>query len=536
MERIILFVLLGVTTLFSQNFSLTIAPLYTGPNWGTIADTGITCTGGFGISIVRDDGTYENGYQAITTGDSSSFVQKMVIPNGNFTFTITKICVVWTRTAAGTMNRIHDLVVYDTLGAGGAPGNLITLVSNVTSSNIAIFPLHTRHSFIVNIPGLTRRAYYIGIRVNNNPTQQTYFSADENGTNQGSGYWRTTTTYPAVWETLPNATFSNWKNFGVRLEGTISTVNQFVDILYYKFENNINNTTVRNCAFTNAGTFTAPITNVSLAAGGQFDSCLTGTGHISSGITTGWNTNLGTSSWTISMWMTIPSTSSGSAFYLFGDAGSGAFRCFHNGVAGQDNLALRGNGITDVNVTGIGPAPTVVTFVYDSAASQIKAYKNGELSVTVNQTPLNIATGTGFKAGGYSTSAGFVGKIDEFRVYKRALSPAEIAILWNDDLACIILGINQNNPNIPSSYSLEQNYPNPFNPVTNIKFSVPLSGHVKLVVFDILGREAAVLLNEYKYPGVYNVDFDASRLASGVYFYKLEAGDYAQTKKMLLVK
>src|SRR5512134_557374 len=134
----------------SQDFSPTIDPLYTGPNWGTIVDTGITCTGGPNISVVRDDGTYENGYQAITTGDSSSFVQKMVLPSG-FT-TITQICVVWTRTTAGTVNRVHDLIVYDTLGAGGAPGNIIARIQNVTSNNIAIYPLHTRHSFSVNIP------------------------------------------------------------------------------------------------------------------------------------------------------------------------------------------------------------------------------------------------------------------------------------------------------------------------------------------------------------------------------------------------
>jgi hypothetical protein len=438
--------------------------------------------------------------------------------------------VVWTRTAAGTVNRVHDLVVYDTLGAGGAPGNLITRIIGVTSTNIAIYPLHTRHSFTVNIPGLTRRAYYVGVRLNNNPTQQAYFSADENGTTQGPGYWRTTTTYPAVWEALPNATFANWKNFGIRLEGMISAPSTLPDLLYYKFEQNVNATTVRNCAVPGVGTPTAPITATTLVTGGQFDTCLNGTFLGNAGVATGWNCNLGTSSWTISMWLTIPSTTSGSAFYLFGDPGSGSFRCFHNGVAGQNNLVLRATGMTDVNVTGIGPAPTVVTFVYDSAMAQVRAYKNGVLAATVPQT-LNILTGTGFRVGGYSTSTSYFGKMDEFRMYRRALTPADVTAQWNSDLGgCGLVGITQNGSEVPSLYTLEQNYPNPFNPVTNIKFSIPDRQFVTLKIFDVLGREVGTLVKENMDAGNYVVDFDASRLSSGVYFYQIEAGDFIQTK------
>jgi hypothetical protein len=88
----------------------------------------------------------------------------------------------------------------------------------------------------------------------------------------------------------------------------------------------------------------------------------------------------------------------------------------------------------------------------------------------------------------------------------------------------------------PAEFSLSQNYPNPFNPTTNIKFSLPKAGIVKLVVFDVLGREVATLVNEFKGVGQYVVDFDASSLASGVYFYKIETGDFKDVKKMLLVK
>jgi hypothetical protein len=88
----------------------------------------------------------------------------------------------------------------------------------------------------------------------------------------------------------------------------------------------------------------------------------------------------------------------------------------------------------------------------------------------------------------------------------------------------------------PNSYNLAQNYPNPFNPTTTIKYSIPESGNVSLKVYDILGNEVASLVNEEKVQGVYSVTFDASRLSSGVYFYKIRAGNYFETKKMLLIK
>jgi hypothetical protein len=85
-------------------------------------------------------------------------------------------------------------------------------------------------------------------------------------------------------------------------------------------------------------------------------------------------------------------------------------------------------------------------------------------------------------------------------------------------------------------YELVQNYPNPFNPATIIKYNIPKSGEVKLRVFDILGREVTTLVNSYQKEGRYEVEFNASKLASGVYIYRLEADDFVNSKKMLLVK
>ncbi|MGB9696867.1 MAG: T9SS type A sorting domain-containing protein [Ignavibacteria bacterium] len=93
-----------------------------------------------------------------------------------------------------------------------------------------------------------------------------------------------------------------------------------------------------------------------------------------------------------------------------------------------------------------------------------------------------------------------------------------------------------NNVSAPDKYELLQNYPNPFNPITAIKFSLPKDQLVKLSIYDITGKEVAVLVNEVKKAGSYIVEFNAGNLASGVYFYKLTAGEFSSVKKMMLVK
>jgi hypothetical protein len=89
---------------------------------------------------------------------------------------------------------------------------------------------------------------------------------------------------------------------------------------------------------------------------------------------------------------------------------------------------------------------------------------------------------------------------------------------------------------IPKLFTLNQNYPNPFNPSTTISFSIPQGTRVSLKVYNILGQEVATLVEDYKQAGDYSVQFNASKLASGVYFYRLQANDFAQTKKLLLLK
>jgi hypothetical protein len=100
----------------------------------------------------------------------------------------------------------------------------------------------------------------------------------------------------------------------------------------------------------------------------------------------------------------------------------------------------------------------------------------------------------------------------------------------------VVTGVDEISSSVPSVYSLSQNYPNPFNPTTNIRFAVPEAGLVTMKVYNLLGQEVATLLNEYKNAGTYNVDFNAVNLSSGVYFYQINAGNYSDTKKMILMK
>lgn len=128
------------------------------------------------------------------------------------------------------------------------------------------------------------------------------------------------------------------------------------------------------------------------------------------------------------------------------------------------------------------------------------------------------------------------------------ISGSALHIVWSDNRDGNTEMYYKKNPNgnpigivpistiIPSDYSLSQNYPNPFNPATNIKFSVPKSGAIKLNVYDITGKEVADIFNGKLNAGEYKVDFNASGLPSGVYFYRLTAEEFSSTKKMILVK
>ncbi len=99
-----------------------------------------------------------------------------------------------------------------------------------------------------------------------------------------------------------------------------------------------------------------------------------------------------------------------------------------------------------------------------------------------------------------------------------------------------LTGIREISSEIPSEFSLSQNYPNPFNPTTNIRFTLPQNTFAKLIIYDALGREVESLVNGQFNAGKYEVNWNATKYPSGIYYYRLEAGNYIVTKKMILTK
>jgi hypothetical protein len=226
------------------------------------------------------------------------------------------------------------------------------------------------------------------------------------------------------------------------------------EILYYKF--NTGTTTTPNLAVPGQGFTDAQLLNMTMVSGGQFGNALLGNGGTGSTtcVNSGWNMNLGTSSWTISLW--INGITSGT-YYLFGNDITTSFRCFTNGAAGTNAITLRGNGITNVDVTGVLPGPSVVHFVYDASTSQITKYLNGVSQGSVSQTPLNLTATVPFKVGGYGTANSIPSGslLDEFRFYNRALTAAEITATWNVELP---VGGSLINPTKVCDYGLIPQY------------------------------------------------------------------------------
>ena len=113
----------------------------------------------------------------------------------------------------------------------------------------------------------------------------------------------------------------------------------------------------------------------------------------------------------------------------------------------------------------------------------------------------------------------------------------ESGFLSNPLLRGVLVGVRDYG-DLPLTFSLSQNYPNPFNPTTTIAYSIPVGtyGRTSLRVYDMLGREVTTLMNEVKQPGNHSILWDARDMASGVYFYRLEAGTFVQTKKMILIR
>jgi len=208
-----------------------------------------------------------------------------------------------------------------------------------------------------------------------------------------------------------------------------------------------------------------------------------------------------------------------------------------------------------VTTTLSGPDTVLAgsTNTYTFTVSSSGSFTRGGIDVAVSSGTLGIGTSSGIKilSGEVVQSAKFTGATTKTFTFTAPSTAGTVTMAacgsagsnnpppWNNAPNKIIVvrtasGIENNTT--PVSFSLSQNYPNPFNPVTKINYSVAKSGIVKITVYDILGNTVSTLVNSKLEAGSYSAEFDASKLSSGTYIYKIESGDFSDTKKMTLIK
>lgn len=208
--------------------------------------------------------------------------------------------------------------------------------------------------------------------------------------------------------------------------------------------------------------------------------------------------------------MLMSSTSFSEPGFNGATPGCGASGC-HTSQAGILTATVQSN--LQVKITLTGTTSKVAGELVD---------ESGNIVAVINSTSSNPFTLTAPSAGIYKVNAG----------YK---SPNR---RWDSTTVAIVLADIGNNliESTPQTFELNNNYPNPFNPSTKISYSIPKQSRVTLKVYDLIGNEVSTLVSEEMAAGNYEFEFDASKLGSGVYLYKLQAGNFIETKKMILLK
>jgi hypothetical protein len=203
---------------------------------------------------------------------------------------------------------------------------------------------------------------------------------------------------------------------------------------------------------------------------------------------------------------------------------------YPNSVYGADLLIHFDHTITDFSIM----CCTQELGCDDAATVRVTAYMNGTYTGYSDQMatcPCTWPVDTLM----YSYASGFDSVVIHYQHVPLTCQDYGVVMLFdNMTVTPIITGITKNE--IPVGFGLKQNYPNPFNPSTRINYQIPKQGMVTLKVYDITGNEVATLVNEVEQPGDKSVNFNASDLASGVYYYKLQSGNYTDTKKLVLLK
>lgn len=592
----------------------------------------------------HDDGSFENGGGWNTTVTDGRLVQKF--RPASYPWKYTKYCVALTRQATGPDSLKFDIVIYDTTGAGGAPGNLLGTLSNQVARPILIYPAYSWFAYdISSLAGntLNNGAVYIGLKYDASQSNQAskFVMIDQTTTTPlwpgyawaNTGPWTTAQTY-----------WASYRAWGMRTMGSTpgpSTCNKYSsqwcaagtfpalpaatyfqasawlgDTLYVQAPTTAGAGATTVYRYTWGGTWSTGVPLPAPKTGGTLTACNGKLYYIGGGdaaVTAGSNTvyQYTPSTGTWNTMATLPAALSAhgavnwgdSVIFVVGGPYTGAatnlnvhyYRVSSNTWGTITGSLPSGQGRRTFGI-GIGGNKIVISAGFNTAflkSTYVGTIGANATSITWVAAPDVPTTLTGLSRPGAAyygdlfflvngERGGPGGYHDSTHVFRFSTNswitliagkPYKMSNIWaacvtkciNDTIRLFVPGgygsvsggtpgvatnqfdaiscgsplvgipANQFNAN-PDVYSLEQNYPNPFNPSTTIKFTIPEEGIVTLKVYDILGKEVSVLLNEVKQKGNYEINFNASGLSSGVYFYKLESGNFKNTKKMFLMK
>ncbi len=506
----------------------------------------------------HDDGSFENGGGWNNTVTDGRIVLKFT--PASYPWKYTKFCLALTRLAAGPDSLSFDVVIYDTTGTAGAPGNLLGTLANQKARPVLVFNQYSWFSFdISSLPAGTVNSgsVYIGIKYDASIATQAskFVMIDETPATPiwpgyawaNAGPWTTAQTF-----------WPNYKCWGMRTIGqpaapppggrtlvilhdsTLAdtpkrkadrdTLNRYLPFLVSNYTVKLMDTTRTLDSLENYKTIllfetsfdAANVRYLGVNARTQLKAWLNaGTASdkrslISMGADQGYN---------------YSRSGSGGRDLEFAET----FGKYIYRVDNGQSTSPATEGIT-IDIGNQRPMTTTPagTGYYPDGCSMIPGGSSTLYRYT-NHTALDTLAAIGNVQTGYNVATVF----QDPRYFVGGFGEVLKAVVgWVRTNGGVITGVNPGSSAYinPGDFSLSQNYPNPFNPETKISYSIPVKGFVTLKVYDMLGKEVASLVNDVVNSGSHDVVFNASALPSGTYFYRLEAGNFINTKKMLLVK
>lgn len=233
-------------------------------------------------------------------------------------------------------------------------------------------------------------------------------------------------------------------------------------------------------------------------------------------------------------WINLSITDTSINFYCVSQKTRQNFNATNYYIAGSQGRIYKStdNGATWV-LKNSGTTNTLRSIFFSGNDSGAVSGDNGTVRITTN------AGETWFSDPYFQNVTGKITSISHMPRSSRtftALSNNNKLYITSEDTSLVVIGIKIISNEIPKEFTLLQNYPNPFNPETNIQFQIKQSADVKIVIYDVNGREVEIIVNKRLSAGTYSADWNAAKYSSGVYFYQLAADNFSQTKRMVLVK